>query len=276
MSSPWDLVAASAERASCAVVFAPYMKADTMETLLERLPLLARLVCVTRWQTLDVASGASDVVVRDLVVGKGGTFGLHPTLHAKYYRFDDEVLVGSANLTGPGLGLSSNANLEILTRVSDVFDALAFEQRVLAESRAVSDAEYEMWLRVPAAPRAVGRAPEEDLLSSWRPVTRNPRDVWRVYAGNELTLVAGLTRANAAVDLASIMAPSGLDEAGFNAWAATALLASSYVAEVRAISLNDEPGAFLNVGESWNLEPGAARYAAETIRNWVSYFGVSG
>ena len=49
-----------------------------------------------------------------MVVERGGSFKLHARLHAKYYRFDDRVLVGSANMTASGLGYRHRGNLEIL------------------------------------------------------------------------------------------------------------------------------------------------------------------
>ena len=53
------------------------------------------------------------------------------------------------------------------------------------------------------------------------------------------------------------------------------LLSSSFVADVRRISSADEPQAFLQLGRRLGFEPGAARYAAETVRTWLAYFQAS-
>ena len=99
MTSPWERIVALARGATEAVIVAPYIKEHSLLRLLEQLPHLERLTCVTRWLAGDIAVGVSDTAVRDLVRSFGGAFRLHPGLHAKYYRFDDAVLVGSANLT---------------------------------------------------------------------------------------------------------------------------------------------------------------------------------
>ena len=108
MTSPWKRIVVLALGATEAVIAAPYIKENSLRRMLDQLPHLERLTCVTRWQAGDIAAGVSDTVVRDLVRSLGGAFRLHPSLHAKYYRFDDGVLVGSANLTDAGLGVGAH------------------------------------------------------------------------------------------------------------------------------------------------------------------------
>ena len=45
------------------------------------------------------------------------------SLHAKYYRCDGHVLIGSANLTESGMGLGASPNFEILALADRSFDA---------------------------------------------------------------------------------------------------------------------------------------------------------
>ena len=161
---------------------APYIKEDSLRRLLDAAPRLASLTCITRWSPSDLSVGAADAAIRGLVIGRGGSFLLHPTLHAKYYRFDDVVLIGSANITGAGLGLVSNPNLEILSPPSDEFDSVAFERILIAQSRVVSDAEYAVWQSIPVKTQSPVVIPES-LALTWRPVTRDPEDLWLVYAG---------------------------------------------------------------------------------------------
>ena len=123
MISPWDVVISNATDTGQAVLAAPYIKEDSLRCLLDAAPRIESLTCVTRWSPSDLAVGASDAAVRGLVMSRGGSFLLHPTLHAKYYRFDDVVLIGSANMTASGLGLAPNPNLEILSPSSDDFDS---------------------------------------------------------------------------------------------------------------------------------------------------------
>ena len=111
---PWDLVEAYAVDSQDVFVAAPYIKRETLAPLLDLVNRDAKLVCVSRWRRKEIALGVSDRECRELVVERGGEFRLHQALHAKYYRFGNVVLTGSANLTGAGMGYSPWPNLEIL------------------------------------------------------------------------------------------------------------------------------------------------------------------
>ena len=273
MTSPWDLVRSGAAGATTAVLAAPYIKENTLLRLMNIASRLVSLTCVTRWSPGDISAGVSDAPARELVVGKGGTFLLHPTLHAKYYRFDDVVLIGSANLTDSGLGLASKSNLEILSPPSYEFDSVAFERALLDQSRVVSDAEYAVWESIPLVARSRVTLPES-LILTWRPVTRDPKDLWLVYTGGTEPALSESVRRQAAQDLSAVIAPPGLNRDAFSAWVSALLLASPFVSDVRSISAGAEPRAFIQLGETWNMTPGDARYAAETVRNWLSYYFV--
>ena len=134
MISPWELIASSGDNATTVVIAAPYIKEDSLRRLLDISSTVLSLTCVTRWGPADLRAGVSDASVREVVIDRGGTFLLHPTLHAKYYRFNNTVLIGSANLTGPGLGLATKANLEILSPPSSDFDSMEFERVLLSQS----------------------------------------------------------------------------------------------------------------------------------------------
>ena len=149
MTSPWDRILALTGGASEAVIAAPYIKEPSLRRLLEHLPQLERLICVTRWQAGDIAAGVSDTAVRSVVRSSGGAFRLHPSLHAKYYRFDDGILVGSANLTDAGLGVRRVHNFEILTEPGDGFNSGAFERELMTGSREIDDGEVAAWEAIP-------------------------------------------------------------------------------------------------------------------------------
>lgn len=273
MISPWELIASSGENATTVVIAAPYIKEDSLRRLLDISSTVLSLTCVTRWGPADLRAGVSDASVREVVIDSGGTFLLHPTLHAKYYRFNNAVLIGSANLTGPGLGLATKANLEILSPPSSDFDSMEFERVLLSQSRAVPDSEYEVWKSIPVEPQSPSVVPES-LVLAWRPLTRDPEDLWLVYSGEEGNGLPESVLQRVAQDLSSISAPKGLDRATFSAWVSSALLASPFVSDVRLIPVDAEPTAFIQLGESWNMAPGQARYAAETVHNWQSYFSM--
>ena len=270
MTSPWERMVTLAQGATVAVIAVPYIKQHSLLRLLEQLPHLESLVCVTRWQAGDIAAGVSDTAVRGVVRSFGGAFRLHPGLHAKYYRFDGGVLVGSANLTDAGLGVGRMHNLEILTRPGDGFDSAGFERDLMVGSREIDDGEFEAWDAIPVVESDAVAGPDSALLD-WCPATRDPAELWQFYSGHRELLSLDSQR-YAEADLLVLRPPASLDPHSFGNWVSLGLLSSSFVADVRRISVADEPLAFLQLADDWGLEPGAARYAAETVRNWLTHF----
>ena len=125
---PGDVLSSVCSGAQHLILAAPYIKADALTKVLADVSPAASLICITRWNLHDLAVGASDTECRTIVTERGGSFRLHPSLHAKYYRVDNAVLIGSANLTSSALGWSRQPNLEILCRPRDDFDADTFQQ----------------------------------------------------------------------------------------------------------------------------------------------------
>ena len=271
MTVPWDLVATSAEDAVSAVLVAPYIKENTLRLLLDVSNNLKSLICVTHWTPWELGSGVSDAIVREVVIGRGGDFYLHPTLHAKYFRFDDSVLVGSANITHSGLGLARISNYEILTRPAVDFDFEYFETLLLQQSRLVSDEEYEIWKSIPVIRQAFPST-TEGYVADWRPLTRDPSDVWMHYSGQASPEVPAHVRSLIESDLSALMIPAGLASQSFASWVRAALFSSAFASATGAISMDSEPIAFIQLGEDWGMNPGDARYAAETVHNWLHYF----
>ena len=273
MTLPWNSLLELVPEASELVLAAPYIKEATLSDLLSLAGRANSLTCVTRWLPGDIAFGISDVSVRQVVLERGGDFRLHPSLHAKYYRCDGHVLIGSANLTEPGMGLGVSPNFEILALADRSFDALAFERNLLVQSQSITDAEYEVWASIPIEGRKPAIHPE-GTASSWRPLTRNPEDVWLVYSGHGHAAVSSIVREIAGSDLDGLMIPKELDRNAFTVWLSTALLSSPFVCYVRSLADGQDGEEFVRVSDDWGMAPADARYAAETARSWLAYFGL--
>ena len=273
MTLPWDSLADLVSEASELVLAAPYIKEGTLSDLLSLTGGATTVTCVTRWLPGDIAMGVSDVSVRQLILDRGGVFRLHPSLHAKYYRCDGYVLIGSANLTEPGMGLGASPNFEILALADRSFDASRFECDLLVQSRSITDAEYEIWesIRVERRKPAIR---SEGAALSWRPLTRNPEDVWLMYTGNYHGVVSPLVRESASFDLDGLMIPTELDRDGFAVWVSAALLSSPFACYVRSLTEGQDGEEFTQVSDDWRMAPADARYAAETARSWLAHFGL--
>ena len=255
------------------VLVAPYIKQDALRAALKRVGSQSTIECFTRWTPRDIYLGASDVDCRTLIKSRGGSFRLHGSLHAKYYRADDLILIGSANLTPSGLGLTASPNLEILTEVSSpAFDWLRFERRLLRESRELTDEEFALWEQCPVSEDTLPDSgfPSIDL-SDWKPQTRQPEYLWVVYSGSSLPSNDQYDLAMA--DLAALQVPSDLDQGTFDQWVASALSLSEFVTfVVERLGENDHV-LWDAVCEEWGVpDRAAAARLVQTVENWTQSY----
>ncbi len=271
--SPGDLLTRLCSSAASLFIAAPYIKAQALSKVLAALHVDASLICVTRWIPHDLATGASDTECRKLVNDFGGSFLLHPTLHAKYYRIDDTILVGSANLTSSAMGWAPQPNLEILCQAGDDFDSLAFQQELLAHAREIGDDEFLRWEAIPKMLAPIDKAvlAQQPRLDTWRPKTRYPIHLELSYGGREHDIASDDEQQAARMDLEALMMPSSLSNEGVRAWATTCLLATPFANTV--IQLNrtsDVTVAQRALAGTFGLSMTEARRDMETVQNWLT------
>ena len=274
---PWDLLEAYAVGCQDVFVAAPYIKRETLGRLLGLVNGDAKLVCVSRWRRREIASGVSDRECRELVVERGGEFRLHQSLHAKYYRFGDVMLTGSANLTGAGMGYSPWPNLETLCPPWDGFDWEQLEARLLSESYGLGDAEYLRWQQIEITGRSLGFAskdegPSEPEPVGWEPRTREPDNLWLAYRGSEQDIPGDDERRVALTDLDEVGLPPGLERQDFDNWIVGALLESAWVGRIRSLWGRDrmEVRALLEI--EWGMDPSQVERARQTLEAWIQRY----
>ena len=267
----WDTLREAAQRATEAMIIAPYVKTDATRRLLLALPDNASITCVTRWTLRDLQVGASDINCATLVMTAGGEFRLHPQLHAKYYRFDTAVLIGSANLTSAGIGIRDGSNIEILCDAPSTFDAAAFEDRVLQESLAIDADDIEAWEM--AATLSDTETPTDPWSTTgWNPGTRDPEDVWMAYQGLGDMVTSLEQRGFALGDLQRLALPAELTRDQFDALVRARLLSSAPIYDVLAVERMSEEEASALLERQWNVERSVAYRRRETVRNWIAAF----
>ena len=274
MSSPWQTILTTEPwQASTVVLAAPYIKVGALRELLGLIGSEARILCVSRWTPQDVLAGATDIQVKQIIEEMEGIFRLHPSLHAKYYRFDERVLVGSANLTKAALGYGNHPNFEILCHPESSFDVHLFERMLVEDSRFVSDAELATW-------ESLYQLPQDKPFSfgieqsDWRPVTREPEYVWWIYSGMSERIVDAEQRMFAETDLAILNIPEGLDQTTFNLCVRSCLLATPFINTVLLTEGTDENVIRLEVASDWDLTESEAERAIETANLWLKAFSV--
>lgn len=197
---------ASAERD--VVLIAPFIKHDAMERLMAVLPEPVLLITITRWIAEEIASGVSDLEVFDLFCKrKNSQLLVNNRLHAKYYRFDDRILVGSANLTARALGWHALSNIELLIPAFGSEELKSFESELLNGSILATEdirRQIEVAAKLIRPKNTFGiddidafdsdeslQAPR-DGLDRWLPITRNPEQLSRFVefrnSGNQTEL----------------------------------------------------------------------------------------
>jgi len=172
-------------------LIAPYIKTTTFSVLLDAIPPKVECNVFARWTVRDVVSGATDISIWPLVkernnAGNPTSLWIVDSLHAKYYRFDETILIGSANLTARGMKQGPSPNLEILVPYS-LPDSKRdyFESEVNAAARPVTQEVYEYWLTacgdlVPPEPRTLEE--QAQWSGTWFPQSRNPKDIAMILA----------------------------------------------------------------------------------------------
>ena len=271
-----DILRENISTASTAVIVAPYMKADALRFILDLLSPTVALQCVSRWRLRDFADGASDIECFDQVIGRGGTFHLHQRLHAKYFRFDDHVLIGSANVTRNGLELSSTANFEILHSPDDSFNTTSFEAQLFNETTVLSPAEVNVWRKLYNLEQdqqyaAINYAP---TLDNWMPKTREPSHVWLAYCGDHEQIISTDERRLAIRETQQLMLPDALGRSDFDIWLATRMLGSGKIHDVRVSLEHGGVAGWDYLVAKWGVSRSVAARTQSTVVTWLREFGI--
>ncbi|GLH95606.1 phospholipase D-like domain-containing protein [Phytohabitans aurantiacus] len=209
-----ELVAAATEL----TIVSPFITTAGIRPILTALPQNAELKVYTRWRPDEVVAGVSDPHIFDLVGARGGTVSLHPVMHAKAYMTGSSALVGSANVTGNGLGWDHPGAVEILVGTSPSDPALVALISVLrATSSTATEADRDAVLAAAAAlPTAPLQAAAEPMdRTDWLPSYRMPEVLWLVYSGQREKDLTDYLRP----ELQALGIPSGIEnESAFNAY----------------------------------------------------------
>ena len=222
------------------VIVAPFMKANVIVRLLEAVSKSVSIICITRWRPDEIVQGLNDLEIWDYINKRDNAIMLlHGNLHAKYYRFDDTVLIGSANLTGKALGWTSNPNLELLSEHPKEFTETRFFEESLCElSTKVNGYIYDYMLELVKRYKEkqqidcksenisyeiIDELPMQQNATVWIPKLRKPELLFKVYS-KDTNYIIETTVQSACFDLLSLQIPPGLDEDGFNVYVKSMLL----------------------------------------------------
>lgn len=230
-----------------------------------------------------MAAGVSDLEVYDEVHARLGTsLWLCAELHAKYYRSDERVLVGSANLTATALGWAPTSNLELLVEPDWRGTQREEFERRLAWRSVPATVEMRDRIREAAAAFSSAIAPEPSSAVSWPtpgvtwiPNARHPEGLFRAYSGRSADLTSS-GQEQTLMDLAALGIPPGLAESEFRRFVGSMLLQTPLVVALdRSLDRPRRYGELRElVGQRLELD-GLTRDSAEvwqTLMRWLLLF----
>lgn len=272
---------AAAERSL--VIAAPFVKVRTLRALLEATPGDVEITLYTRWRPDEVARGVSDTEILNEVEKRAGTVWLLDALHAKLFLVDGHrALVGSANVTAAGLGLSKTPNFEILTSVlMDAGAAKLLIQDLQTRSR-LATAEIAASVEAAAALLNLADVPDEpdaqdeivDTSVEWVPRFRSPERLFDLYSDIDWRATAKPNEP-ALSDLISLQLPKSLDRAAFHNHVRLRLLGSPPIRVIdAALSQPQRFGALVNALRSVapELDHRERQSMLQLLLRWMLYF----
>lgn len=262
-------------------IVAPFIKAARLEAMLKTVAPGVEVIVTTRWRAAEVAAGVSDLDVLDVCQSAGASLRLMDRLHAKLYVADrSAALVGSANMTGMGLGCSASPNLEILVAVKPSARSLIMTLATIdAESRPATQVERDSIaaaaLEIAVPPPAPHDVANPDMNTLWLPEFRSPDRLQAVYSRIGSSDDEEAPDAAALNDMVTLGLPCDLGPGDFTGFVQARLRASETVRNLDPLLAVPRRFGELTgwIGE---LRPQASRderqRLAQTLIRWLVHF----
>ena len=275
-------------------VLAPFIQLGTLEQIL---PATTGATIVTSWRPDHLLSGVASLSLFDICgVRESTALYIHPRIHVKLYatditRSNNAALIGSANVTEPGLGDGPNANAEALNLVGELSlnDRIAIQRLVVESTRVDSELhqQYVDWLEeaqqlVPPInlalpPPVPERSATKKHLVTDLPLMDNPHRLWQLATG-DASIIEWWEEDAMVHDLALYGGDPSCDESVFLVATATRFFANSFVAAV--IDAVGDDGLFFGAMKEWiqnNCDDVPApnrRELTETVRALMRWIAV--
>ena len=262
-------------------IAAPFIKAHTLGRALSVVSDEIEVTCITRWRPEDIASGACDLEIFDLLENrKRSSLLIHPLLHAKFFAADTTCLVGSANLSDAALGWGSPPNSELLIQIKTSDHGMepwwsALQKESIEATDDIRSAIEREATRLQESRQSIPRPETDQTVVNdeviWVPECPRWTGLWEAYSGDEEQLPRSAL-ASAKSDLAALCLHPGLDRNGFERSIKTAFRHTSLFHELDQLSqegLTDLAAHSLLV-EKCAIKPQDAQRRWQVIKRWLS------
>ncbi len=197
-------------------VIAPFIKLEALESLLKVISQDSRLTCVTRWLPKDIAAGASDPEIFDLLENRGNSeLALVDQLHAKLYIAGSRCLAGSANVTLAGMGeVRDGGNIEVLVETTIDDSGISSTLNAIDEISRPATRSMALMARLLGDQLANSSTSNIVLDQMWFPRSKRPQDAYKFYTEAPTRHVGGADK-TLLIDLSATNLPLGLSEERF-------------------------------------------------------------
>ena len=259
---------------------APFIKSDVIKRILGIIPDDVNLTVVVRFRPADIAARVTDFAIVDEVTKRPNTtLRAHPSLHAKIYRVDHRVLIGSANLTNSALGWCSTPNVETLVELQVNNDEISATEALIRQSsyELTPEIAEEIIKETPSQDHILDDIAEPALQPIWIPKCRRPDILWSVYLRGEAPDAKTSVVKAAQCDLDNLWIPPNLTQNSHNIIIKAVFQATPFymalVQKLEGSGLSDDQGAkWLQDNFSGNM-PDTPRDTWETVKQWLKEFG---
>ena len=274
--------------AESVVLASPYISIDVFMQILNRVRDDVHVTVVTKWKAVDIANGFNDLKVASVLEERGNSeLRLLIDLHAKYYRADCDVILGSGNLTYSGLNANKSGNTEIMVQVDSSFSGVAdFENTLRRKSvlpRPGLLAEIQEQVEFLCQNKII-QAPAKDFSrdqifasnQDWLPFCQTPDALFEIYQENTTEIAVEVVDSGRN-DLIFFEPPGQMDKRRFEAFLRTGVSQSSLFCQALEIinsekSIDDARGMEIIRTLNPSMSDDDIYQSWFAARRWLAYF----
>ena len=228
------------------LLFCPYIQVNSLKRILNGVH--SKVSIITSWKTLDILNGVSDLALYPYCKTIGAYLYVNQRIHLKVICDSyHSALIGSANITDRGLGISSNHNHECAV----LFEPLDRGQQIylrsiIRESTLINDKEFEAINKLVDGHRSDFKSPilvedidfskgiNKEFLISALPMSINIDTFFDYYSGKLVSEgFADVDYDCAMHDLALYQIPPGLNKIEFLKYLKDAFFSQPFIQELR-------------------------------------------
>ena len=208
------------------VLFSPYISCKALKKLLIPFRKNLNISIITSWKPADILMGSSDIEVFLFCKDNNIPLLINNNIHLKVIATDkmQRAYIGSANITGSGLGIGNNYNIETgIINENLHLDDKIYLDNIIQDSNQVDD-EYYIKIKnelkkidKPKIPQKIDVkfSNKKNFLLSSLPMSENVGEVYNVYCSEKVSKIPEENVRSAHHDIKLYNIPNNLNKDEF-------------------------------------------------------------